>query len=41
MSPTIRNVLLAVQTMLAADHCALSFGAVAVAPVELIVTPEP
>jgi hypothetical protein len=41
MSPTTKNVLLAVQTMLADDQRALSFGAVAVAPAELIVTPAP
>jgi hypothetical protein len=41
MSPTIVNVLLAVQITLQAEYWALSFGAVEVAPVEVIVTPAP
>jgi hypothetical protein len=41
MSPTIRNVLLAVQITVAADLLVLSLGAVVVAPVERISTPEP
>jgi hypothetical protein len=41
MSPTTKNVFEAVQITEAADHRALNFGAVAVAPVELMVTPAP
>jgi hypothetical protein len=41
MSPTIKNVLLAVQITVAADLLALSLGAVVVAPVDKIVTPAP
>jgi hypothetical protein len=41
MSPTIKNVLLAVQITVAADLFARSFGAVVVAPAERIVTPAP
>lgn len=41
MSPMTVNVLLAVQITDAAEYCARNFGAVDVAPVEVIVTPEP
>jgi hypothetical protein len=37
----MRNVLLAVQITVAADLFALNLGAVVVAPVDKIVTPEP
>ena len=39
MSPTIKNVLLAVQITVAADLLVLNLGAVVVAPAERIVTP--
>ena len=41
MSPTIVNVLLALQITEADEYCALSLGAADEAPVEVIVTPEP
>jgi hypothetical protein len=41
MSPTIVNVLEAVQITVQAEYCALVFGADAVAPVDVIVTPAP
>jgi hypothetical protein len=41
MSPTIKNVSLAVQITVAADLFVLNLGAVVVAPVDKIVTPEP
>jgi hypothetical protein len=41
MSPTTKNVLLAVHKIEAADLLARSFGAVVVAPAERIVTPAP
>jgi hypothetical protein len=41
MSPTTKKVLLAVQTIEAADLFVRSFGAVVVAPAERIVTPAP
>ncbi len=41
MSPTIVNVFDAVQITVQAEYCALVFGAEAVAPVEVIVTPAP
>jgi hypothetical protein len=41
MSPTIVNVLLAVQITEQAEYCALIFGAAEVAPLDVIVTPDP
>ena len=41
MSPTIKNVLLAVQITAAEEYLTLNLGAVAVAPVEFMVTPTP
>jgi hypothetical protein len=41
MSPTIKKVSAAVQITVAADLLILSLGAVVVAPVERIVTPDP
>ena len=41
MSPTTRNVFDAVQITVADEYCTLNLGAVATAPVELIVTPAP
>jgi hypothetical protein len=41
ISPTIKNVLLAVQITVAADLLVLNLGAVVVAPFERIVTPDP
>jgi hypothetical protein len=35
------KLLLEVQIIVAAEYCALSIGAVAVAPVDVIVTPAP
>lgn len=41
MSPTIVKVFDAVHKIVQAEYCALNFGADAVAPVDVIVTPEP
>jgi hypothetical protein len=41
MSPTIVNVFEAVQITVHAEYRALVFGAEAVAPVDVIVTPAP
>jgi hypothetical protein len=41
MSPITVKVLLAVQTMVQAECCARSTGAAEVAPVDVIVTPDP
>ena len=41
MSPTMVKVFAAVQITVQAEYCALVFGAEAVAPVEVMVTPAP
>jgi hypothetical protein len=41
MSPTIVKVFEPVQMIVQAEYCARNLGAEAVAPVDVIVTPEP
>ena len=41
MSPTIVKVLLAVQITEQDEYCTRSLGAAAVAPLDVIVTPDP